>query len=110
MDGAPAAAPEVCLLGVVSETDVARTNGGVVDPTNYVRAESFSLARHPTFNEKWVQDQIRNDTALLGLGKLDVRDVERMQPKAGRLDLLLQDPESDRRYTVRIPPQSVGRR
>ena len=70
--------------------------------TNYVRAESFLLVRHPTLSEKWVQEQIRQDPGLLGLGDLEVKDIERMQPRAGRLDLLLQDPESYRRYTVEL--------
>jgi predicted transport protein len=70
--------------------------------TNYVRAESFLLARHPTLTEKWVQEQIRRDPGLLGLGELEVKDVERLQPRAGRLDMLLQEPESYRRYTVEL--------
>jgi hypothetical protein len=36
------------------------------------------------------------------LGDLILKDKERKQPKAGRLDLLLQDPETDRRYEVEI--------
>jgi predicted transport protein len=31
-----------------------------------------------------------------------VKDKERIQPKSGRLDLLLQDPETDRRYEVEL--------
>jgi hypothetical protein len=70
--------------------------------TNYVRAESFLLSRHPVLNEKWVQQQIKNDPGLLGLGELEVKDLERYQPRAGRLDMLLQDPETYRRYTVEL--------
>jgi hypothetical protein len=33
---------------------------------------------------------------------LVLRDKERLQPKAGRLDLLLQDPDTNRRYEVEI--------
>lgn len=68
----------------------------------YVRAERIFLSRHPHYNERWVQEQIVADPTLLGLGELDVKDVERMHPRAGRLDLLLQDPETDRRYTVEL--------
>lgn len=50
----------------------------------------------------WVQDLISNDPSILGLGDLVLRDRERIQPRAGRLDLLLQDPESKRRYEVEI--------
>lgn len=38
----------------------------------------------------------------LGLGDLDVKDVERRQPRAGRLDVLLFDPESGTRFEVEI--------
>ncbi len=53
-------------------------------------------------DEKWLQDQIAADPSILGLGDLDLKDRERSQPRAGRLDLLLQDPETNRRYEVEI--------
>jgi hypothetical protein len=62
----------------------------------------LSLRSHPVFNEKWLQQRIADDPALLGLGEVDVKDVERSQPRAGRLDLLLYDPESSTRYEVEI--------
>jgi hypothetical protein len=70
--------------------------------TDFVKAEKFWLRDHPTLNEKWVQEQIAADPSMLGLGKLVLRDKERAQPHAGRLDLLLQDPESNRRYEVEV--------
>lgn len=36
------------------------------------------------------------------MGDLILKDKERIQPKAGRLDLLLQDPDTNRRYEVEI--------
>jgi hypothetical protein len=39
---------------------------------------------------------------LLGLGDLVFKDAERRQPRAGRLDLLLSDPETHTRYEVEI--------
>ena len=42
------------------------------------------------------------DPSILGLGDLVLRDVERNQPRAGRLDLLLQDPDTKRRYEVEL--------
>lgn len=68
----------------------------------YTPHERFSLKNHPEFNEKWVQDLIANDPSILGLGDLVMRDRERIQPRAGRLDLLLQDPETKRRYEVEL--------
>ena len=61
-----------------------------------------SLKNHPLYSEKWLQNLIVQDTALLGLGPLDVRSVERRQPRAGRLDLLLSDPDTHTRYTVEL--------
>lgn len=68
----------------------------------YVKHETISLKVHPELNEKWVQDRISDDPQILGLGDLVLRDKERMQPRAGRLDLLLQDRESSRRFEVEI--------
>ncbi len=68
----------------------------------YSKHEKLSLKDHPFLNEKWVQDRIADDPAILGLGDLVLKDKERIQPKAGRLDLLLQDPESDHRYEIEI--------
>jgi hypothetical protein len=68
----------------------------------YVRAERISLRMHPELTEKWVQERIAADPSILGLGDLVLRDKERIQPRAGRLDLLLQDPETLRRYEVEL--------
>lgn len=67
-----------------------------------MKLESVSIRRASTIDEKWVQRQIADDPAILGLGELLVKDKERMQPNAGRLDLLLQDPETLKRYEVEI--------
>jgi len=53
-------------------------------------------------NERWVQDRIAEGPPILGLGDVILKDRERIQPKAGRLDLLLQDADSTRRYEVEI--------
>ena len=62
----------------------------------------MNLLNHPALNEKWVQEVIARDPSILGLGDLILKDKERIQPKAGRLDLLLQDPDTNRRYEVEI--------
>jgi hypothetical protein len=67
-----------------------------------MKLESVSLKRSDQLNEKWVQAQIADDPTILGLGDLVVKDKERMQPNAGRLDLLLQDPDSLKRFEVEI--------
>ena len=67
-----------------------------------VRPERINLLTHSLLNETWVQHVIAEDPSILGLGELILKDKERIHPKAGRLDLLLQDVESKRRYEVEI--------
>lgn len=67
-----------------------------------IKPEKVSLAKHPEIKEAWLQDQIANDPSILELGDLILKDKERIQPRAGRLDLLLQDPDTNRRYEVEI--------
>ncbi|OHA65498.1 MAG: hypothetical protein A2672_00490 [Candidatus Wildermuthbacteria bacterium RIFCSPHIGHO2_01_FULL_49_22b] len=64
--------------------------------------EKVSLVNNPHINEATIQQKIADNPAILGLGDLILKDKERVQPSAGRLDLLLQDPESKRRYEVEI--------
>jgi predicted transport protein len=68
---------------------------------NFSKHEVISLKNHAEYNEKWLQNRIAEDPAILGLGDLELRDMERSQPHAGRLDILLQD-EEDVRYEVEI--------
>jgi hypothetical protein len=62
----------------------------------------FTLKNHPEFSEMWVQELIAENPKILGLGDLALRDRERIQPRAGRLDLLLQDPKTKKRYEVEL--------
>jgi predicted transport protein len=68
----------------------------------YTPHQKFSLRNQPEYTERWVQELIANDPSMLGLGDLVLRDRERIQPRAGRLDLLLQDTETKRRYEVEL--------
>jgi hypothetical protein len=68
----------------------------------FKRSQPVSLKAHPEYNEKWLQRVLADDPSLLGLGDLTVKEVERCQPRAGRLDLLLSDPETHTRYEVEI--------
>ena len=69
---------------------------------NYAKAERVWLKNHADFSEKWLQDRIAEDPAILGLGEVVLVERERRQHKAGRLDLLLADPDEDRRYEVEL--------
>ena len=68
----------------------------------YQRPERLWIKGHAELNERWVQDIIAEDPTVLGLGDLILKDKERIQPHAGRLDLLLQDSDSTRRYEVEV--------
>lgn len=70
--------------------------------TQFTRPKRIFLKNHPSYTENWVQDIIANDPSILGLGELVLRDRERIQPRAGRLDLLLQDPDSYKRFEVEL--------
>jgi hypothetical protein len=69
---------------------------------SYVKFSRTSMKSHPEFNERWVQERIADDLSILGLGDVIVKDKERSQPRAGRLDLLLQQAEGTRRFEVEI--------
>lgn len=68
----------------------------------FVKPERVLLANHPEYREKWVQERIAEDPSILCLGDLVLKDKERSQPRAGRLDLLLQDAEANVRYEVEV--------
>ena len=67
-----------------------------------VRPEKLNLLTHKELTEVWVQKVISEDPTMLGLGDVILKDKERIHHKAGRLDILLQDAESKRRYEVEI--------
>jgi len=69
---------------------------------DYKKAKAVSLKSSAEFNEKWLQSRLAQDPTLLGLGDLEIKDLERRQPHAGRLDMLLIDPETHTRYEVEI--------
>jgi hypothetical protein len=70
--------------------------------TNFVKAERVLIRDEASLSEKWIEEEIGRDPGLLGLGELVLKDKQRTQPRAGRLDLLLQDVESRRRYEVEL--------
>ena len=69
---------------------------------HFTKPTRISLKSHPTYSENWVQDIIADDPSIIGLGDLVLRDRERPQPRAGRLDLLLQHPDTYKRYEVEL--------
>ena len=69
-------------------------------PIKLVTPKLISLREHPGLSERWVEDQLVENPALLGLGEVEVRERQRNQPRAGRLDLVLEDIGSKKRYEV----------
>ncbi len=69
---------------------------------SYVKFTKLSLRSHPEYSERWVQDRIAEDPSILGLGDVILKDKERNQPRAGRLDILLQQADGNRRFEVEI--------
>lgn len=67
-----------------------------------ISPEKISIKNHPELAEKIIQSKIADDPSILGLGDLVLKDKERMQPRAGRLDLLMQDLDTNRRYEIEI--------
>jgi hypothetical protein len=66
------------------------------------KPERIEIRNHPEINETLIQQIIAEDPSIIGLGDLVLKDKERIQPRSGRLDLLLQDPDTDRRYEVEV--------
>lgn len=69
--------------------------------TNIVYLQKASLAEYG-LSEKHIENEIVKNPSILGLGDLVLIERQRTQPTNGRLDLLLQDPDSKRRYEVEI--------
>ena len=67
-----------------------------------VSAERISLKQHPEIKEDHIQQFIFDNPSVLGLGELTAVRREKVQPSGGRLDILLQDEETDTRYEVEI--------
>lgn len=68
----------------------------------HIPLKRISLKNHPQLNEKWLQNVIAEAPSILGLGEVILKDRERMQTGAGRLDLLFQEADGYGRYEVEI--------
>jgi len=67
-----------------------------------LKPEKIDIKNHPEITEKMIQEKIAEDPAIIGLGDLVLKDKERVQPRSGRLDLLTQDPDTNRWYEIEI--------
>lgn len=65
--------------------------------------KTISLKNNPKYDEKWLQNEIANNPAILGLGEnIELRAKEKVQSSGGRLDLLLEDPDEGKRYECEL--------
>jgi hypothetical protein len=67
----------------------------------YTKAKPITL-RDAGRDEKWLQEVIARDPAILGLGDVVMIQRERPQPTGGRIDMVVADPEEGLRYEVEI--------
>ncbi|HPK21145.1 MAG TPA: hypothetical protein PKY21_07755 [Paludibacteraceae bacterium] len=56
--------------------------------TKLFKPERVSLQNHKEITEKLIQQKIADDPSILGLGELILKDKERIQPRAGRIQTL----------------------
>ncbi|MGE3804296.1 MAG: hypothetical protein AB7K24_06455 [Gemmataceae bacterium] len=68
----------------------------------FAKPTRIHLKSHSDFTEQWIQERIIHDPTILGVGDVEVVTAEKLQPKAGRLDLLLHDDQLNRRYEVEL--------
>ncbi len=66
----------------------------------YLKAEKIKLKDH--FSEKWLQDIIDKDPAIIGLGEVSIYQRERKQSSGGRIDFLMVSLENNTMYEVEI--------
>jgi hypothetical protein len=74
----------------------------VVDNQLKLRKALPERLRSLGLDESWLQKQIAQDTSLLGLGELDLVKREKIQPKGGRIDFLMADPDGETRYEIEV--------
>ena len=70
-------------------------------PIEYQKAKPITLAE-AGYDEKWLQELIRDEPSILGLGDLNVIQRERRQSSGGRIDFLMSEPETDTMYEIEI--------
>lgn len=70
--------------------------------TKIFKPERIPISKLDGISEKSIQEMIAEDPSIIGLGDLVLKDKERIQPRAGRLDILMQDPDTNRRYEIEL--------
>ena len=73
-----------------------------MEKINWISPEKVGLKKHNELDESFLQDIIAQNPEILGLGDLELIDKERRLTGGGRLDLLLRNPDTLKRYEVEI--------
>jgi hypothetical protein len=60
------------------------------------------LRGDPKFDERWLENQITEQPAMLGLGDIAILHHQLIHKEAGRLDLLADDKENQYRYAIEL--------
>jgi 3D (Asp-Asp-Asp) domain-containing protein len=72
-----------------------------VAPAKIAKSQVISLVEAEV-NETTLEKLIADDPSILGLGDVVLIERQRIQERAGRLDLLLEDAEGEVRYEVEL--------
>ena len=67
-----------------------------------INSQEISLKKSKEIDEKYIQNYLSKNSSVLGLGELILIEKEKILPNAGRLDLLFQNSDTDRRYEVEL--------
>jgi hypothetical protein len=67
-----------------------------------INSQEISLKKTKEIDEKYIQNYLSKNSSVLGLGDLILIEKEKILPNAGRLDLLFQNSDTDRRYEVEL--------
>jgi hypothetical protein len=67
-----------------------------------INSQEISLKKTKEIDEKYIQNYLSKNSSVLGLGDLILIEKEKLLPNAGRLDLLFQNSDTDRRYEVEL--------
>jgi len=70
--------------------------------TKFVAAQVVSLRGDPKFDERWLENQIVAQPAVLALGEITILHHQLIHKDAGRLDLLAEDKENQYRYAIEL--------
>ena len=95
--------------GLLTQVSRKISRHSIEETMKYIKPTYISMKQDEKYNEKWAQELIAADPSILGLGELILVDKERIQPRAGRLDLLLRDSdvETKRRYEIELQLGSI---